>query len=80
VPVSGDQRARFTQIHHFETITGAVWKRTVHHLRRMTRQLCQKPSRRMPYDAVDLTFAIVFRCVIVATINFKTALETDVCS
>jgi hypothetical protein len=68
------------QIHHFETIIGAVWKLTIHHPRRMTCKPYRKPRQRVPYHALDLTYDAVIRCVIIATPTFETALETDVCS
>lgn len=63
---------RFAQIHHFETITGAIWKLAIHHPRRMRRQ----PFRNA---ALVLTLVAGFLHVIVATIKFKIALKTDVC-
>jgi hypothetical protein len=77
---SDDRRARFAQIHHFETMTGAVWKLSVHHPRRMTGQPCRNLNQRLLHDGFDLTLVAGFLSVIIATIKFKTALETDVCS
>jgi hypothetical protein len=55
-----------------------VWKPAIHHPRRMARQPCRNLRQRVPCQRLDPARASGLRRVIMATIKFKTALETDV--
>jgi hypothetical protein len=68
------------EIHHFETMPGAVWKPAIHHPRRMACQSCRNRSEGLRSHAFDLVLASSLLPVIISTIEFKIALETDVCS
>jgi hypothetical protein len=78
--MSSGRQARFAPIHHFETMLDPVWKPAIHHQRRMARQPCRNLRQRGPCDGLDLARASGLLGVIIATIKFKTALETDVWS